>query len=530
MADKQVKRHREAPLSCFMLTNQLDPKDWQPIYDEIAANMTWIDTEKQQAVQQMDTMLAEARNGNIVPLVSWLKVRLNGFGLPFVAMYAILHDKDSRKVWSEAQQANVIDLKSKHIHVVVKLQTFNAKPNPKAFLAYIANACGVLGDAIEKPKSGRYAYDNMIAYLVHAKDKDKYQYDPKEVISIDNSETVGTKTRNYSDIFNECRDTWERGAATKKKQAATLNVDWLIEMILTGQVTRSQVNLTDELFEIYARNAGKCDEAFRIYGERRAYKTMQALQNGEFKLTVFFITGRSGTGKSRFAKLFIQSLIDKSKDLYGEPWRCCEAASSNPVDDYQGEEIMRMDDLRGNAMSASDWLKLLDPYNITPSSARYRNKTVAARVIVITSEKDPIEYFYYARTGGGDRSEALDQFIRRIQALVQVVPYGDEFENAQYRISTTAKVGQHLVQIPNSANRQTGKPEQVAMTYTFDNTQEMPLDDAVQALVSEVMKNNKTVEDMAEEAEQEHIEALLAEQAQAEQDYIEEQLRLAGIE
>ena len=68
------------------------------------------------------------------------------------------------------------------------------------------------------------------------------------------------------------------------------------------------------------------------------------------------------------------------------------------------------------------------------------------------------------------------------------------------------------------------------MTYTFDNTQEMPLDDAVQALVSEVMKNNKTVEDMAEEAEQEHIEALLAEQAQAEQDYIAEQLRLAGIE
>ena len=141
-------------------------------------------------------------------------------------------------------------------------------------------------------------------------------------------------------------------------------------------------------------------------------------------------------------------------------------------------------------MSASDWLKLLDPYNITPSSARYSNKTVAARVIVITSEKDPIEFFYYTRTGGGDRSEALDQFIRRIQALVQVVPYGELFENNQYRISTSEKVGSHLVEVNNSVDKSTGKPVEVSMQYGFTNEKELIMDKAIETLVSTVIDNN----------------------------------------
>ncbi len=35
-------------------------------------------------------------------------------------------------------------------------------------------------------------------------------------------------------------------------------------------------------------------------------------------------------------------------------------ASSNPFDEYLGEEIIKMD-LRGMAMTASDWLQLMDP-------------------------------------------------------------------------------------------------------------------------------------------------------------------------
>ncbi len=34
-----------------------------------------------------------------------------------------------------------------------------------------------------------------------------------------------------------------------------------------------------------------------------------------------------------------------------------ENRPSNPFDEYLGEEIIKMDDLRGMAMTASDWLQ-----------------------------------------------------------------------------------------------------------------------------------------------------------------------------
>ena len=262
------------------------------------------------------------------------------------------------------------------------------------------------------------------------------------------------------------------------------NVDYVVQQILQGKITRSQVMLTDELFTVYSYNDKRIDDAFRIYGEHKAYKALQALQNNEFKVSVFFITGRSGSGKTRFANQFIDTLLAKN-----EGWQVCKTAASNPVDDYNGEEILFMDDVRGAAMSATDWLKLLDPYNATPSSARYHNKTVAARVIIITSEKNPLEFFYYVRTGGGNRSEALDQFIRRIEALVTVIPYSDDYNQTNIAIQTTSVVGNHRVVIPNSRDNN-GNTAIVDMNYGFSTPQTSDIDTASQTLQDIVEHNN----------------------------------------
>ena len=45
---------------------------------------------------------------------------------------------------------------------------------------------------------------------------------------------------------------------------------------------------------------------------------------------------------------------------------------------------------------------------------------MACRTIIINSEKDVLDFFYYLKNGGGDRSEALDQFFRRVLAKVIV--------------------------------------------------------------------------------------------------------------
>ncbi len=53
-----------------------------------------------------------------------------------------------------------------------------------------------------------------------------------------------------------------------------------------------------------------------------------------------------------------------------------EPASSNPSDEYLGEEIIKWTrDLRGMAMNqVSDWLQLMDPERAETASARYKNK------------------------------------------------------------------------------------------------------------------------------------------------------------
>ena len=76
-----------------------------------------------------------------------------------------------------------------------------------------------------------------------------------------------------------------------------------------------------------------------------------------------------------------------------------------------------MDDVRGAALSASDWLKLLDPYSISPISARYHNKVGSAKVIIITSSVDPDKFFQSSENFNG---EAIGQFRRRIDYYIDI--------------------------------------------------------------------------------------------------------------
>ena len=141
-----------------------------------------------------------------------------------------------------------------------------------------------------------------------------------------------------------------------------------------------------------------------------------------------------------------------------------------------------MDDVRGSALSASDWLKLLDPYNASPASARYKNKTPACRAIVITSTKDPVEFFYYCKQmGGGDRSEALDQFMRRIQMLTHVIK-ADDFIDARVQLGGQKK-GEEYQRIMD------GHP--VALTYGFDyGDKDYSADEALARMVDVVAQSN----------------------------------------
>ncbi len=462
-----------------MLTQDFDIKHWD-----------W-DGQDTLAIQNQD----EYEMGLII------KRKLEDKGIKVKALYAVKHSQDTKMAWDETVQQQVVVYKTNHGHWVAVLET-------PVFLSEIASAVGLEEQYLEKPKAGRYSCDNMIAYLTHIKYVNKYQYSPADVKTI-----VG---ENYMNIYTERKEAWEKARAKIKVQEAKKDIDWLESMILTGEIKKPQVLLTDEYFAIYAMNKRKarakikvqeakkdidwlesmiltgeikkpqvlltdeyfaiyamnkrrCEDAFDTYAERKIYKTIQLMEQGAFKVSVFFITGRPGAGKSFFTDQLAKSLQEQAKE-HGEDWEICSVAASNPFDEYRGEEILVMDDLRGMSLTASDWLKLLDPDRVNTGTARYRNKRMACRTIIINSEKDLCEFFFYMKgMGSAGSQEAMDQFFRRIMARVVVYCYEDG--SRRVLIGNRTKTEPYSVQVADT---------KMAVTNTFsEDAFDMNYDDAL---------------------------------------------------
>lgn len=327
------------------------------------------------------------------------------------AFYLIYHDKDMTERWSEQRQAMVLEPKRIHIHGVL---IFTGKRD----LSKVANILSIEERFIEIPR-GRYGRENVMAYLVHAKDHSKHQYDPHEVY--DNNGYFGS----YLSYYHKHIEAWTYYNATARKKTNSVKLDWLLSQAQNGLVDKNTILDTPDYDELYANNMGKFNDAFQHYAEKQARRTIKALDNHEFELGVYYIYGAPGAGKTFFAKSLIEKLQRKIRDKTGETWRSFETAATNPMDGYAGEEIIFMDDMRAIGMDANDWLKLMDPLTAAKSSARYKNVQQASRVIIITSYMDPLSFFGFMK-GVGGTNEALDQFIRRLSLAAQVIDINGE--------------------------------------------------------------------------------------------------------
>ena len=375
----------QANLTAIMLVQQLDPDFW----------LGWVDK----------TPIELSQNGDCRPLLQEVVNRLNKEDMPVAESYGIIHDKDEISVWNQEQMKNVTELKAKHVHFLLKFEK-------GASIQKIALAIGVEPQYLEKLKSGRYGFENCLAYLVHAKDESKYQYSPDEVVTL-----LG---EDYSSIYNRRMQIWIKGRATKEAKETSLSVDYLLSEVLKGNITKSNILLTDDYYKVYSLHKRKFVEAFDTIAERKGYKAISDIEAGNFKKTVIFIYAKSGQGKTRLAKYLIQ-LFQAESRKNGENWESCLTASTNAFDEYNSQEILFLDDIRGDSLTFSDWLKLLDPYTISPISARYHNKVGSAKVIIITSTRTPLEFFKLSKGSAGEDS---GQFIRRIDYLLELTDDG----------------------------------------------------------------------------------------------------------
>lgn len=383
---------KEANLTAIVIVQQLDESYWH-----------WDDT----------SPVKKAREGDCKQLLEEITKRLEENEIKVKECYGIIHDKDKRTIWDEVQMKNVIEDKEIHIHVLLKFEK-------GASLKKLAVSIGVEPQYLQKLKSGRYGYDNSLSYLVHAKEEKKHRYNPKEVVTL-----LG---ENYESIYNRRTDAWENGKAKKEINNTSDIKDLLVLEILKGNITKDNLLLSDKYYVVYARYKRLFNEAFDTYNEQKSLKAIEDIENGKFKKTIIFISGASGVGKTRFAKEIIHMLKLTSLKFTGETWQRCLTASTNAFDEYQAQEILLLDDIRGNSLSLTDWLKLLDPFSMSPISARYHNKQAVAKIIIVTSPHGPYEFFKTVENAG---SEDFDQFLRRIDLYIRV--------DRKYHVSTTEK-------------------------------------------------------------------------------------------
>lgn len=329
----------------------------------------------------------------------------------FVEVAFIVHDKDI---------SFGTKLVEPHIHGYIDF--------PKLMdLSKVAMALGVEKERVETPKSrgGRHLTRiNALAYLIHAKDKDKYQYPVSDVETFD--------TLDYEAFINQNKEDFENYSATRKREKSEESLDLVLAKVQLGELTYNDVMEDDNLAFLFGNNQQKFRERFNFYGERQAFLRLKSLELGEYQLTVLYIQGESEVGKSTLSReiaLQVQSKLNEiglRGDIYS-------ASSANPFDDYYGEEILVLDDLRENNMSPSDWLKLFDPLNSARMSARYQNKRVVPRLIIMPVYKSPKLFF------GEIKEEDLNQFLRRINFLLDVTYKHGSDENRLYNISEVVK-------------------------------------------------------------------------------------------
>ena len=128
------------------------------------------------------------------------------------------------------------------------------------------------------------------------------------------------------------------------------------------------------------------------------------------KIDVMFIYGKTGTGKTYYAKKFAKA---KGYDV------CVSSSMNDSFQDYLGQKCMILDDLRDTAFEFADLLKILDNNTNSSVKSRFSNKVFNGELIIITSSV-PLSFWY--RELQYNKNDSLMQLYRRITCYVEITP------------------------------------------------------------------------------------------------------------
>ncbi len=235
----------------------------------------------------------------------------------------------------------------------------------------IAEWFGLQESQVEKIKGRK---TDALEYLTHSNDtqKYKYQYSPDEVIA---NFDVGTEITNAKIL----------GDFKNFSYAQQLEY---VNSLPNGEKPAAYSKLK-KLWEIHCQ--------------------IEAL-NPDRQIDVVFVQGKGGTGKTYYAKKLCRSM---DLDFY------VSSSSNDPFQDYLGQKVIILDDLRDNVFGFADLLKILDNNTASSMKSRFTNKVFTGEMIIITSEV-PLHLWYSEMRYYSRGQESLCQLYRRIVSYVIV--------------------------------------------------------------------------------------------------------------
>lgn len=282
--------------------------------------------------------------------------------------------------------------KKPHYHLYIHLGTSRD-------IDYICKIFSIEKNYIENVK-GRWS--DCMLYGFHYNATDKYIYD--------NSCVVYEKNNCAFEIANKCYNKTDIKEKITSYANGEINYNSLKSLLST---------------EDFLKNFSLIENAKKLNKENSI--------NINRNIKVYTISGESGSGKTTLAKYLAES---KGLSVY------ISSSGANFLDDYNGEDVLIIDDFRGSYMDFSDFLKLLDNNTASFIRARYHNIMPFFKYIIITSINAPTQYYSSYFLNG----EPIKQLIRRISQSLFIASDGFaysgiyDYNKKDYVIDFTRKI------------------------------------------------------------------------------------------
>ena len=283
----------------------------------------------------------------------------------------IIHDKDIKENGEPV---------APHVHIIMRFK------GPQQ-LKYIGNWFEQKEQYVEAWKGG---WTTACRYLTHANDESKHQYDNSEVIA------------------NFDYDKQKENIKPKRQSKAERERE-IVNLILDGKIKRHNIYLkeTDDLVDrdeavLYS---AKIKQAF----ENRSKELIKEEKKRGEPMKVIYVFGKAGAGKTTYA----HRICENMKYSYA-----ISGASNDPLQDYEGQDCLVLDDYRADDQKAADILKMLDNNTASSVKSRYSNKSLAECKMIIITSVLPLEEWW--ERVSMSHKEPIEQFKRRVNYIYEV--------------------------------------------------------------------------------------------------------------